>query len=313
MPKFDSIAYFEDRQFEFHLAGEKNVTRGWVNIPCPFPGCGDPSWHCGINLESEMYNCYICGAKGHLSKLVAVLEGCSMAQANTILSKHPFLGVEDRDEYPYKDPRKITQARPQNERIWPKEATDLFPDLHRNYLLSRNFDPDLIIPKYKLRACLNLGQYKFRIIIPYFLEGRLISFSSRDVTGKAVIRYKDLVPELSIVPVKRTLYNVDSVKDKVIIVEGPIGVWRMGDGCVATSTSNFNDDNMIQAKHLSARGVKAAFIMYDAEEQAQRRAEQMAGQLTCWINHVEVIALGHGDPGEMTDDEANHLRKEVGL
>ena len=58
---FDIINYLENREIDYHKAGEKNVGKGWININCPF--CDDPSWHLGINLKSKFFNCYICEQK----------------------------------------------------------------------------------------------------------------------------------------------------------------------------------------------------------------------------------------------------------
>ena len=301
------IPYLESKRIEYHLPGEKNVTRGWVNIPCPFPNCGDPSWHCGINLESGMFHCYICGAKGHLTKLLSQLEkGKTHTEIESLFKTH-FKGSnthEARSSPP-------TPYNSLNKNILPAEAKDLFPDLHRDYLVDRGFDPDRVIPKYGLKACANLGRYKFRIVIPYFLDGQVVTFTARDVTGRGTA-YKDCPLEGSILPVKETLYNIDSVKDRVLVLEGPMDVWRIGDGSVATSTDNYSTKVIRQLEGLRERGVRTCFVMYDAEDRAIQKAERLSREVM--FDHLEVLRLSSpSDPGEMSEGDVRHLRKELGL
>lgn len=302
------IPYFESHHIEYHLPGEDNVTRGWVNINCPFPECSDHNWHCGVNLESSMFNCYICGNSGHFTKLITKLENCSFSEAETL-----YRTLLDSKTY-WANPAETQRSdlTPISTHP-PLESTNVFPQIHIDYLQNRGLNPQGVIKKYKLRACSNIGKYKFRIIIPYFLNGRLVTFTSRDVTGQG-IPYKDCPPEESIIPVKETLYNIDTVRDQILIVEGPGDVWKIGDGAVATSTANYNFKQIEMLKKLKIKGVKNIFIMFDAEEQAIQKAEKLAKELESIYDHVEVLKLSSpGDPGEMTEGDVRYLRKELRL
>jgi DNA primase len=303
------IPYFESKRIEYHLPGEDNVSRGWVNIQCPFPTCGDHKWHCGVNLESGMFNCYICGNSGHFTKLITLLEKCSFSKSQT-LYKH-LLDSKSSWTNPAQAQRSV---KIYTEGHYPLESTETFHQLHLNYLKNRGFDfPERIIEKYKLRACFNIGKFKFRIIIPYFLNGQLVTFTARDIMGGG-ITYKDCPPEESAIPVKETLYNIDNVKDRILIVEGPGDVWKIGDGAVATSTTNYSKGQVEMLKRLKNKGVKKIFIMFDAEKNAIKKAEKLAWDLESIYGYVEVIKLSSpGDPGEMNEGEVRYLRKELGL
>ena len=80
---FDIIAYLESREVEYHTSG-KNVTSGWIEINCPFCFPEDPSWHLGINLDTKLYNCYICGNKGSPINLIMEIDQCSFPKAKKI-------------------------------------------------------------------------------------------------------------------------------------------------------------------------------------------------------------------------------------
>ena len=299
----DPISYFESRRIDYHLAGEKNVSRGWVNIQCPFPYCGDPSWHCGINLESEMYNCFHCRKKGHISELIAHLENCSISQARSLLNSLFY-------------PSNPNQARLSTPTLYPcinklkipLNLSNSFPNSYLDSLIDKGFDPDFLIQKYQLKALPNFGQYKFGIFIPYFFKQQMVTFMARNITGQ----YKKCRNEDSIIPVNQTMYNIDSVKDRILIVEGPTDVWNIGDGAVATSTINYTMEQVILLNKKVYEGVKAIFIMYDAEEFAIAKAKELASRLSC--EHVEVLELSSpSDPGNMTQGEVRHLRKQLGL
>lgn len=299
---FDVQAYLESRGIDYHSAGEDNVSRGWVNITCPFPECDDHSWHCGVNLESKLFSCYLCGNKGPIPRLIRQIEGCSFAQANSVLES-----FQNPSNYPPNRELGRLSPRTPTKSLIPREAGPL-QAIHRDYLINRNFDPERLETKYRLMGTGNLGRYKFRIVIPVVLDGRVVSFTSRDVTGKARSKYKDQPPEESVVPVKRCLYNLDSVGDAVVVVEGPTDVWRIGDGCVATMTTQWNDD---QVALLRGKGLKRAFVMFDSD--ARHKMKRLADRLSMFVPDVETIGMDEGDPGDWSEERSREFRREIGL
>jgi hypothetical protein len=312
-PLFDIEAYLEHRGIEYHSTGEKNVSRGWVNIACPFPMCGDPSWHCGINLESKNFSCYHCHAKGGLPKLIVQLEQCSYAEANAIITRYtnPLLGLGD-----YKGQGGIMEGHGDlvgrnRDLHLPKEAVKEFYPRHLVYLIERGFDPKHLIPHYDLYAAGHLGRYKFRIIIPIYQNHQLVTFTSRDITGQSTMRYKDQPPEEALVPVKHCVYNIDRAGDAILALEGPTDVWRVGDGAVGTFGTQFTVE---QAFRIISRRPSRFFALYDNEPQAQARAYELCLKLEGFVQHREVLNMqDFGDPAEMGPADVNRLRKEIGL
>jgi len=312
MTDFDIIQYFEDNDIEYWTKG-KNVHKGWVNVTCPF--CGDHSYsgnnHCGINLKSMMVNCWLCGPKGFITKLIAEIEECSFAQANTIIAKYGGESIFLKNEYKDIDLTKKVESRLCLGDILPKESSNQFSKLHLNYLKGRNFDSDIIIPKYKLKCCHNIGQYKFRIIIPIIQDRRIVNFTSRDVTGKTDIRYKTCPDEKAILPMTHCLYNIDNVRgDTILIMEGATDVWRFGNGTVAILRTGFSD---AQINLILQKRVKRAFVIFDSEPQAINRANQLARKLGLLLDHAEVIELSEGDPCSLPERDIVYLKKEIGL
>jgi len=295
--RFDIRAWLDDRSVRYSREG-KNVSPGWIGIKCPW--CGDSSNHLGLNLKGKFINCWRCGKKGDIITLIRELEQCSFNRAKAI--------IEEFQDRTFDVLRQDIQKRHATGEILPKEATAEFPGLHFNYLRKRNFDPNIIIPKYGLLACGNTGDWKFRIIAPVFQDGKIVNFTARDVTGESRSKYKHCSNDRAIVSMKECLYNLDSVRSTVLVVEGVTDVWRMGDGCVATMGIEWTQ---AQVRLLRERGIKRVFVLFDAEAQAQRQAEKLAAQLSVFVPEVGVLGIPGGDPGELDERAVREIRGRV--
>jgi hypothetical protein len=162
---------------------------------------------------------------------------------------------------------------------------------------------------------------KFRIVIPVFINGLMVTYHTLDVTGKQTPKYLGCPIEKSILALKSTVYNIDNVLNTVLIVEGPTDVWRMGSGSVCTWGLQFTAE---QVNLLISKKLKRAFVMFDGEDiedphyeikhaVALRKADELAWALKSGIQEVNVLEMSFGDPGSLSDEMATHLRKELGL
>lgn len=295
LDSFKVESYLENRQIEYSTEG-KNVSEGWVGLSCPFCFDLDPSNHLGVNLESKVIACYRCGIRGTIFKLIMKLEGCSFSQAKLIAEEFSEgkVVLQNRTEEKTLQKKKIDLSFFKNE----------IPGPHRNYLLGRNFDPDFLFKKYRLLSCWVAGRFKHRIIVPFFLKNRIVTFTSRDITGKGSPKYLSCKDEDAVVPIKNTLYNIDSVKDTAIIVEGVTDVWRIGDGCVAIMGKNYS------SKQLEILGnISRLFVMLDSD--AVKSSYHLVHDLSNINPNIEIIELDKGDPCDLSNREVEHLRKEV--
>jgi len=284
----------------------KNVKDGWINIQCPF--CDDKSNHLGISPTGGI-NCWRCPAKGTIVKLVMSIERKGVKQALEALQKFKAYSSMPKNFESFLDTRLAgTTAHTQNiDSIFLTEQikSTIFP-AHATYLRKRNFDPDKIYSKYKLYTGGSLGKYKNRIIIPFYSRGNKITFTSRDITDKSGIPYLHQPVGEGPTNPKEEIYNIDSCGDTIIVVEGPIDVFRIGNGCGATCGIKFTHRQVLLLSQF-----KRVFIMYDAEPEAQEQATRLASNLSSMVPHVEIITLGKGDPGEMTSEEVTRLRSEI--
>lgn len=298
--EFDIHSYLEDKDIQYWTEG-KNVSPGWIGISCIFHN--DHSNHLGINLKTKGFSCLSCHEKGSAVELVQALEDCTSAEAFRIIDQFREDGLSGQTNPPATQPTVLSNMVGP---ILPKTITSTFAQPHKEYLASRGFDPDYLIKKYSLHSCHTAGKYRFRIIIPFLLRGRIVSFTARDITGKAELRYRHLPNERSIVSRRDTFYNIDNIKGRtVIVVEGPVDVWRIGDGAIAGMGTEVTNG---QINQLLKRGIKNIFVLFDMG--ASTEGETLARKLAGVFDMVEQVELvDEDDPGAMSDETSRQVRK----
>ena len=289
---FDVKAYLDDRGVPYKTEG-KNISEGWIGISCPF--CGDQSSHLGINGTG--INCFRCGTKGNIVKLIQEIDTCTLYQAYDTVKSFDTIGLPDLKS----DIRKRL-----GDNILPATASKDFPEIHTDYLQSRGYNPTHLIEQYNLYSCYNLGSYKFRVIVPVIENGFIVNFTALAVSGQSP-KYIHCSNKQAVVPMKECLYNIDTVKDIVLITEGVTDVWRMGNGCVATMGLEYTSS---QINLLVQKGVKKAYVMFDSESFAIKKAGKLADSLSVFMESV-IIELSDGDPGDFTDQQVLDLREEI--
>ena len=294
MLEFDLLSYLDDKGIEYRTSG-KNIGHGWIGIQCLF--CQDNSFHLGINLLAKTFNCFRCGSKGNGIALIAEIEHCSKKQAYQITRKYLNLDAAIASK---------NKVDTHVEFVEMSCLSKKFTDSAIGYLHKRNFDAMQIIHKYNLYEGGLIGDFKFRIVAPVYLNQKIVSLVGRDITDKAEQKYKNLSTSKSKMSIKSTLYNFDTVDRDVIIVEGIFDCWRIGDSCAATLGTKFTAEQILLLK-----GMHNAFILFDAD--AKLQAEKLSTMLQGIVEHTEVIILDKGDPSEMKEWEVRSLRKELHL
>lgn len=291
--QYDLVQFLKDHVIQFN----PSVNAGWINIPCPF--CGDRGEHGGFNLAGGYYTCFRCG--GHsLPSIASRLLNCNLGEAKAAL---------DRYEGRLSNLALLNKKRPQAKHI-DLPGGDLEPR-HRKYLRQRGFSPAELVRKYGIRGTGLAGEWAFRIIIPIVYQGQVVSYQGRDITGKQELRYKTLDVESSIVDPKSILYGMDRcLNRRVGIVEGVFDQWRLGDNVAATLGTSMTE---AQLGLLAQRFTEVVFL-FDPELEAQERARRQGERLAALGVSVEVVdtELDH-DPGDMTPEEAQRIKREVGL
>jgi hypothetical protein len=292
------IKLFQEYRIPMDLSRLKD---GWVNIQCVYCDMNG-NMHLGFNVVNEFCCCWKCGGHNLRMALTRVLN----VPANTL----------DQIIEPFQTKnailKKLNEKKPLN-----KTKIEL-PDFplsmaEKNYLLDRHFSPDELIEKYNIRGGGWIGEFRNRIIIPIYLGGKLISWTSRTILKDREPRYKNLENENSVIDPKKIFLNLDNCPGKsVVLLEGPFDVLRFGDngicgfGITLTRT---------QVLYLSDR-FKKIYICFDNQRIAIKKAREYG---TLLQGHgidtfiVDISDYGAKDIGEMSPYKVKQLKKELGF
>lgn len=297
---------FEDEGIRYWPSG-KNVARNCVNIQCIY--CDDASNHLGINYKNLRVKCWRCGPH-NFTRLLVDLFDWSWTHAKQVAQSleadsTPPLNV---------DTSSVSPRGGKSTVLLPQESTIHFPRIHIEYLRSRGFPPRKTIRKYKLRAVYNLGRYKFRVVIPIFMERRMVSFTARDITGQQDPPYKMASEEESAVGRSKLVYNLDTIPEggDAMLMEGPMDVMKFGDGAICTFGIEHNPGQIVQLKRKKIRNL---FIVFDNDGPGRRAAREL-GPIVAPIvrRRVEIVTLHRvHDPGEMPLEDAMSLKLDLGF
>lgn len=285
------------RLFQDYNVYYEESKSGWLNTQCPH--CTDSGSHGGFNPQSETFNCWRCGTHNFEYTLFQIL-GIPKYSLSEVLAHYQTRRILSRN-LP-KDRARLAQVELPGESL---------KKLHREYLRGRGFNPRAIESKYKLLGTGPDGKYRYRIIIPIVYRGKVVSFQGRSILEKEKIRYLTASDEESVVPAKETLFNIDSCYgDSVVVCEGPFDVMRLGDGVVGVLGIQMTKQ---QEELLYTRFKKVAFL-FDPEYDAQKRAEKYGASLASLGLDVDIVdlKLDH-DPGDLSEDEVDFVRKELAL
>lgn len=300
---FNANKFLRDYGIDHVAEGHKHSRPGWVQVHCPFCA-GSRNYHLGINSHYEYGSCWRCKGK-NLVAIVQALLNCGWGEARAITARYsahnrPVSGDTSAGRGQHRPARTVTLPA----------GTELMGVRHREYLEGRRFDPDWLERVYGLRGVGPVGEFKHRIIIPVVLDGTLVSYQGRDITGKSSMKYRACELSLEAVPHKETLYAVDLVRgDTAVVVEGAADAWRLGPGAVATFGTAFKPPQVA----MMAEKFKRVYLFFDPEEQAQKNALGLALQLASVGVRVEKLLLDEGDPGDMAQDDADALMRELNI
>jgi len=298
---FDAEGFLNEYRISTFPAGSKNVPAGCIGVRCPF--CGDRTSHMHFRLNGFYVRCWRCG-RHKLSDVVSALLGAPAVEANRLIT--PFI----------KDAPGIAQTPPV--RIFAPVitlpgGTGPLAEIHRDYLISRNYDPYELERLWRLAGTNHIDpNYRHRIIAPIYCDNVMVSYQARDVTGRQEPTYRACPPRYEVVSHKAVLYGIDLARgSSIVVVEGVTDAWRLGAGAVATFGVKWTTAQAMQiVNHPTWNRV---FILYDADKPGQIGGLALFHFLRGFLDNVELLELTEwADPGSIPDTEARYLmRKEL--
>jgi len=242
---FDWPTFFDLNSIPWWRATRTNIT-----IKCPL--CGDdPSHHLSVSLQGKGWHCWRNDAHAGRSArdLVMVLLGCSRDQATRIVSDGSQTAKLSDQDFASAINAMLGKAQPvpveTRELDFLPEFTSLTKgfagDLFVPYFTKRGYRGDALnwlIKRFNLRGALT-GAFAYRIIIPLFMHGELVTWTARTVTDDR-LRYKTLSTDAitsaranlptAAVSTKETLFDYDALSEGgevLVITEGPFDAMRV--------------------------------------------------------------------------------------
>lgn len=288
---------------------------------CPF--CGDDRWKVYINEETGLGNCFHgdCETKFNKFKFIrASLQAKNASEVRKNLEAFDEIhGWRPKVEKP--KPVQITVST--NDYKLPP-YTPITEQTPNAYLQQRGISTEAC-EYFKLGDCTN-GSYEYkangswvqkdfsnRIIIPIFdLDGQLVSFQGRDVTGQSKSKYMFPAGLKATGALLYNGFNAIGAKN-IVICEGVfdvIAVWQafkekgMSEfvpvGTFGKHLSHGDLDSQLgRLLTLKEKGLKTITMMWDGEPQAIADAIKTGQMLQKYGFAVRIATLPGKDPNEL--------------
>lgn len=299
---------FEKLFNDYHIEYNNRINRGWTNVHCPYCIEVSGTFHGGFNDAGNYYHCWKCG--GH-----------DFENTLSLVTRIPKSQIKDLIEQYQGRSRILKRLNKRESKVDKIELpTDTFTKAERKYLKSRNFNPKLLHEKYGIVGGGISGPWKYRIIIPLILNGKIVSWTGRSILPKEklkelnISRYKNLSIEQSVIDPKSILYNLDNCKNDVaVLTEGAFDVIRLGNDFFCSFGTELTQSQISMIKER----FRKVFIMFDNEIEAQEKARKFGLQIASMGVEVEIVDaysdFNKNDGGELSQEEVNQIRKELGL
>ena len=270
----------------------RNVRDGWIGTDCPW--CGTVGkYHLGLPRTGRWAACWVCGRHSLVEVLHALTqrswEDCRLLAES----------VDTSAQWAQLAP---SHTRSQVE--LPPGLEDELRPFHRQYLQQRGFDPAQVVARWGVRGIGPAGPLSWRLWLPVEQAGQLVSWTTRSISPRDKLRYISARPEQERVPIKSTLYGEDLARHAVVVVEGPVDVWRIGPGAVAVYGINWSESQASRLERYLRR-----VICFDREPAAQAAAKRLARRLCAAPGETLVVTLDAADPGVADEVEVQQLRR----
>jgi len=278
----------------------KNVSRGWINIPCPF--CGDdPSAHMGIHEDTGRYSC-LRDPEHHGGDPVRLVQ--KLVPPGPAARRVAVALIEDW--------RTVTVAERETPEPSGLRWADFAPAWHAqvyvDYLGGRGFnDPVRTIQRFDLRRA-PAGRWAARLLLPlYGADGTVRGWTGRAVRAGAEPPY--------LAEGDSTLLAGVLSGTALVVVEGPVDALKIN-SALAGSLSDISAVALAgkaltygRLNAIADRRPRHVLVCLDRDVKPVT-AWQIAGQLgaACRVLVPEVnikmlgLPEGYGDPGELPED-----------
>lgn len=176
--------------------------------------------------------------------------------------------------------------------------------VHKRYLAGRGFDPDLLEKLWRLEGIGISSRLGWRIYIPIIYRDQRVSWTTRAIGDQVAQRYISASAEEEAINHKELVYGLDYCHHSVVIVEGPADAWAVGPGAGALFGTTFSTAQVAKLARVPYR-----FVCFDSSTEAQKRAQDLCGQLCAFEGQTVNVQLNAKDPGSADKSELSKLRE----
>lgn len=280
---------------------DKHYRDGWINTSCPF--CkGSEGFHLGFNTSGNYFSCYRCGYNPTIKTLMALLK-LPLYEIKKLLQSYKGSSL-------IKTPNIKVRRKAFKTPSYLKPIAEL--PINSKYLKNRGFDPFLLENKYQIKgtshfSSLDKIDYRFRIFIPIFFEGQLVSWQTRDITDLSNVKYLSCPLKRELTPHKEILYQFPNT-NYIVLCEGVFDVWKIEMAGFPSTCCFGIEYKLYQLKWIMR--YKKIIIFFDSEPQAQKKALELQRRLEFMGKEIINICPPKGeDAGSLTIKKIKRLLK----
>lgn len=175
---------------------------------CPFHDDSTPSF--SIQEKTGLYNCFVCGG-GDFIKFIKTLENLKSTKDAIAFAKCQ-VGIDETDDVfsivknsTFKFFEEINEDKIVEEleeiKLPPSEPAEKYFDIVKKRVSLED------VKKYGMRYCVDDRIFHERLIIPVYLQNKLVTFAARDMSGKS-----DVWSKAKSIIKKKNLSKIDKQK-----------------------------------------------------------------------------------------------------
>lgn len=298
-----------------------NVGRDCINIQCPT--CDDTSFHRGINYKRMVSNCWRCKKRYNVYSLLADILNIDIEEIKEELGLIEVASDSILEEIINMLSPKIKEKK-EIIKVENLVLPDTFFGIRTTgiterfwtYLNRRGFSYNKeYINKY-FRGCL-VGEDAFRIIIPIYMNGKVMTWTGRSIFKDEPLRYKTYPASMSVRKITDCLLDYDDINkggDCLFICEGPLDAIKMNwylpkwhhATCLFTKSISKAQTSLLV--DIANKWNKIYIILDRGEDvttQGLRDKLSFLGNVYCYF------LTEAKDPGELTEEQINNIIKEI--
>lgn len=267
-----------------------HVTDHFVGFDCPYCSPGTGRVRMGCHTEKGYVVCWACGPQNRV-EVLSLLTGLSKAKAYELLG-----GVEYDKFLPTRRPGKYEA---------PEGLRELMRQ-HRDYLRGRGLVPKDVVRLWRAQCFDQTAPrgLSWGIFIPVFYRGEAVSWTTRAISDDVSPRYMSAPSQSERWPAKSLLYGEDYCGSSVMVVEGPLDVWKIGPGATCTLGVSYSRAQLERIARYPRR-----VIVFDSTPDGRKKAREVCDQLAPFDGETLDVVLDAKDPGDASEKELRQLRR----